>query len=118
MIMHDLLSQQPHGRTDDQDDRKEEVLATIPQRSSDTVLEVVMMHDAIGATTVELRSLAWGNGLGWYRQHTLRLDGTTARELIQALGVVQRRVEHQAVEAFAHKILPFPRRHQQQGATA
>ena len=114
----DLLSQQPDGRTDDQDDCKEEVLATIPQRGGDTVLEVVMIHDAIGATMVELRSLVWGNGLGWCRQHTLRLDGATARDLIQALGVVQRRVEHQAVDALAHKVLPFPRRHQQQVATA
>jgi hypothetical protein len=118
MIMHNRLSQQPHGRTDNQDDRNEEVLATIPQRGSDTVLEVVMTHDAIGATTVELRSVVWGNGLGWYRQHTLRLDGTTARELVQALGVVQRRAEHQAIEALTHKVLPFPRRHQQQGTSA
>jgi hypothetical protein len=118
VMIHDLLSQQLRGRTHDQDDRKEEVLATIPQRSGDTVLEVVMIHDAIGATTVELRSLVWGNSLGWYRQHTLRLEGTTARDLIQALGIVQRRMEHQAADVLAHKILPFPRSHQRQAATA
>jgi hypothetical protein len=83
-MIHDLLSQQPQGQADD---KPEVVLATIPQRSDDTVLEVVMMHKADGATDVELRSLVWGNGLGWYRQHTLQLDGTTARNLIQALGV-------------------------------
>jgi hypothetical protein len=114
-MVQNLHNQQLHERTDDQ---REEVLATIPQRGDDTVLEVVMTHDTLGATSIELRYLVWGNGLGWYRQHTLKLDGTTSRDLIQALGVVQRRMEHQAVESITHKILPFPHSHQQRTATA
>jgi hypothetical protein len=114
-MIHDLLRQQPQGHMDD---TSEVVLATIPQRSDDTVLEVVMTHESDGGTNVELRSLVWGNGLGWCRQHTLQLDGTTARRLIQALGVVQRREERQAVDALAHKILPFPHSHQRDPATA
>jgi hypothetical protein len=114
-MIHDLLRQQPQGHMND---TPEVVLATIPQSSDDTVLEVVMIHRASGGTNVELRSLVWGNGVGWCRQHTLQLDGTTAGRLIQALGVVQRREERQAVDALAHKILPFPRRHQQDTATA
>jgi hypothetical protein len=114
-MIHDVHSQQPHGQTDT---RQEEVLATIPQKGDDTVLEVVMMHDTIGTTAIELRYLVWGDGLGWYRQHTLKLDGTTARDLIQALGVVQRRMEHQAVESLVHKVIPFPRNHRQSAATA
>ena len=115
VMIHDLLSQQPQGQADD---KREVVLATIPQRSHDTVLEIVMMHESDGATNVELRSLVWGNGLGWYRQHTLQLDGTTARNLIQALGIVQRRVEHQSIDALAHKVLPFACSHQKDAATA
>jgi hypothetical protein len=114
-MVHNLHSQQLRGRIDD---RQEQVLATIPQRGDDTVLEVVMTHDAIGATSIELRYLVWGNRLGWYRQHTLKLDGTTARDLIQALGIVQRRMEHQAVESLAHKVLPFPHHQQPCAATA
>ena len=114
-MIHNLLSQQLQGQTDN---KPEEVLATIPQRSGDTVLEVVMMHEANGATNIELRSLVWGSGLGWYRQHTLQLDGTAARSLIRALGVVQRRVERQGIDALAHKILPFPPRRHQDAATA
>jgi hypothetical protein len=114
-MIHDFHSQQPREQTDT---RQEEVLVTIPQKGDDTVLEVVMIHDTIGGATIELRYLVWGNGLGWYRQHTLKLDGTTARDLIQALGVVQRRMEHQAVESLAHKVLPFPRNHRQSAATA
>jgi hypothetical protein len=114
-MIHDFRSQQPHGQTDT---RHEEVLATIPQRGDDTVLEIVMLHDTSGATTIELRYLVWGDGVGWYRQHTLKLDGTTARDLIQALGIVQRRMEHQAVESLGHKVIPFPRNHRQSAATA
>jgi hypothetical protein len=118
-MVHDLHSQQPCTRRDDQtDDQQEEVLATIPQRDDDAVLEVVMTHDTPGATNIELRYLAWGNGLGWYCQQTLKLDGTTAPDLIRALGIVQRRMEHQAVESLAHKVLPFPRGRQQSAATA
>jgi hypothetical protein len=109
IMIHNPLSQESHRQTPD---RPEVVLATIPQRSDDTVLEIVMMHEADGATNVELRSLVWGNGLGWYRQHTLQLDGTSALNLIQALGVVQRRVEHHGRDALVHNILPFPRSHQ------
>jgi hypothetical protein len=115
IMIHDPLSQHPHRQTDDKPDV---VLATIPQRSADTILEIVMMHEADGTTNVELRSLVWGNGLGWYRQHTLQLNGTSARNLIQALGVVQRRVEHHSRDALVHSILPFPPSHQKDVATA
>jgi hypothetical protein len=104
-MIHNPLSQEPQRQTPD---RPEVVLATIPQRSDDTLLEIVMTHEADGATNVELRSLVWGSGLGWYRQHTLQLSGTSARNLIQALGVVQRRVEHNSLDALVHNILPFP----------
>jgi hypothetical protein len=114
-MMHDLLGQQSHGQTEG---KAEVRLATIPQKSDDTVLEIVMMHEANGATNVELRSLVWGSGLGWYRQQTLQLDGTTARNLIQALGIVQRRVEHQGLSALARDVLPFPPSHHKDRATA
>ena len=115
VMTYELLGQQSQRQTDD---KSEVVLATVPQRHDDTVLEIVMIHDADGVTNVELRSLVWGNGLGWYRQHTLQLDGATARNLIQALGVVQRRMEHQSIDALARRVLPFPRNHQQDVATA
>jgi hypothetical protein len=81
-------------------------------------MQVVMIHHATGVTDIELRSLVWANGLGWYCQHTLQLDGTAARDLVQALGIVQRRVEREAVDGLTHKVLPFPRRYQPRGASA
>ena len=107
-MIHDMCSQQPQEQTDG---TPEVVLATIPQGGGETVLEVAMTSESSGAMMVELRSLVWGDGMGWYRQHTLRLNGTAARQLIQALGIVQRRVERQASDTLRPKVLPFPRSH-------
>jgi hypothetical protein len=104
-MIQDVHSQQSHVW---KDGRQEEILATIPQKDGNTALEVVMTHASPDEARVELRYLVWGTGLGWYRQHTLKLDGTTARDLIRALGIVQRRAEHQTVESLAHNVLPFP----------
>ena len=76
-MTYELLSRQSQRRASD---KSEVVLATIPQEHDGTVLEIVMIHDADGVTNIELRSLVWGNGLGWYRQQTLQLDGAAARK--------------------------------------
>jgi hypothetical protein len=108
-MIRDVPSRQLHVLKDHrQDDRQEEVLATIPQEGGATALEVAMTYDSPNDVSVELRSLVWGRGLGWYRQQTLKLNGTAARDLIRALGVVQRRVEHQRVESLGSNVLPFP----------
>lgn len=88
--------------------RSEEILATIPQHGGDTALEVVMTHDSANEAHIELRYLVWGIGLGWYRQQTLKLDATTARDIIRALGIVQSRTEDQTVESLAQNVIPFP----------
>lgn len=104
-MIRDVSNRQHHVR---KDDRQDEILATIPQEGGNTALEVAMTHNSANDVSVELRYLVWGRGLGWYRQHTLKLDGTAARDLIRALGVVQRRVEHQRVEGLGCHVLPFP----------
>jgi hypothetical protein len=114
-MTYDLLGQQGHQQAKNQ---SEVVLASIPQQSDDTILQIVMVHAAGGATNFELRTLVWGNGIGWYRQHTLQLAGTAAQNLIQALGVVQRRVECQGSDAVVRKVLRFPRQPQQDIVTA
>jgi hypothetical protein len=114
-MTNDLPDQQAHTQLGD---TLEVVLATIPQRSDNTMLELVMLPGADGSTNIELRSLAWGSGLGWYRQHTLQLDGAAAHHLIQALGVVERRVERQDRDLLGRKVLPFPLPPQRRGARA
>jgi hypothetical protein len=90
----------------------EEVIATIPQERGETVLEVALMHHRASHTDVELRSLVWGDGLGWYRQSTLTLDQATARRLLAALSSVRRRLDPQAATTSEHKdggkVIPFP----------
>ena len=107
-MIQDRHSQQLHARTNDKD-KQDEILATIPQEGGDTALEVAMTHNSPTDVSVELRYLVWGRGLGWYRQHTLKLNGTAARDLIRALGIVQRRMEDQLVEGLGCRVLPFPR---------
>jgi hypothetical protein len=89
-------------------DRQDQILATIPQEGGDIALQVAMTHDSLNDVSVELRYLVWGRGLGWYRQHTLKLNGTAARDLIRALGIVQRRAELQLTEGLGCKVLSFP----------
>jgi hypothetical protein len=71
----------------------EEVIATIPQERGDTLLEVALMHHGASCTDVELRTMIWGNGLGWYCQSTLILDQAAARRLLSALSSVRRRLD-------------------------
>jgi hypothetical protein len=103
----------PRRRLDRRDDEKrEEVIASIPQNSGDTTVEVVLTHNAAGSTDIELRSLVWGSGVGWYRQHTFPLDGATVRDLLHALGTAQRRLEHRVADELASNVIPFPRTRQ------
>jgi len=90
----------------------EEVIATIPQERGETILEVALIHHGASHTDVELRSLLWGNGLGWYRQSTLVLDQATARRLLSALGSVRRRLASERAAGSepqdGTKVIPFP----------
>jgi hypothetical protein len=93
-------------------DAWEEVIATIPQEREETVLEVALIHHRAGRTDVELRSIIWADGLGWYRQSTLILDQATARRLLAALSSVRRRLDPAGAAGSEHgdgtKVIPFP----------
>jgi hypothetical protein len=106
-MIQEMHSQQARTRNADKG-KQDEILATIPQEGGDAALEVAMTHNSLNGVSIELRYLVWGRDLGWYRQHTLRLNGTAARDLIRVLGIVQRRVEDQLVESLGSKVLPFP----------
>jgi hypothetical protein len=65
--------------------QQEEILTTIASTSPDTLLEVAFCTGSEGGQRIELRRLSWGQGVGWYRRHTLRLDAAEAEGLLQAL---------------------------------
>ena len=71
---------------------REEMIASIPQKQQDTVLQVVLIHNDAGASHIELRCMTWGTGLGWYRQKTLTLNRDTARTLLRNLGLARSQV--------------------------
>jgi hypothetical protein len=86
----------------------EQVIAAIPQDTSDHVLEVALVDDPAQGPQVELRTLAWGNGLGWYRQHTVTLDKTSLQGLQRALGLIQSHIRHSPPQRQSATVIPFP----------
>jgi hypothetical protein len=94
----------------------EEVLATIPQDSSDNLLEVALIHDGATDPSVELRYLSWGTGLGWYRQHTLKLDRTAAWALLRTFGPLRRRLAQDTSSTADRQVIPLTTARQTPGA--
>jgi hypothetical protein len=90
----------------------EQVVATIPQERENTVLEVALVHHTAGSIEVELRTMIWGDGLGWYRQSTLTLDQASARKLLGALSSVRHRLDTSGAARKWNqedtKVIPFP----------
>jgi hypothetical protein len=87
---------------------QEEIIATIPQATDDTVLEVAMTYDADNHAQVELRYLTRANGIGWYRQKSLSLDPSATDALLASLGQVRRRLKRRGHAQEDCKIIPFP----------
>jgi DUF2075 family protein len=90
----------------------EQVVASIPQECESTLLEVALVYHTVGGIEVELRTMIWGDGLGWYRQSTLTLDQASARKLIGALSSVRHRLDHSGAARNRNqddrKVIPFP----------
>ena len=81
----------------------------IPNGGSNTAIEVGLVNGADGKRDIELRSMVWGDGLGWYRQQTLTLDRNAVTALVQALGTVQARLRTPTSTAHARTITPVSR---------
>lgn len=86
----------------------EEIITTITQKA-DGALEIALIHGEAASPRVELRELVWGAGLGWYRQHTCKLDSRTAHALLRTLGRLCTRLETEEPTRESRKVIPFPR---------
>jgi len=90
----------------------EQVVASIPQECESTLLEVALVHHTVGGIEVELRTMIWGDGLGWYRQSTLTLDQASARKLLSALSSVRHRLDSSGAARNRNqddrRVIPFP----------
>ena len=87
----------------------EEILAAIPQDQPGSRLEVVLIHEDPEHTRLELRHLLWGDGIGWYRLHTLQLGAPAVRALGRLLRQVQQRLDRSMMSGPGNTVLPFPR---------
>lgn len=84
-------------------------MQVIPNGGPNTAVEVALVNGADGTQDIELRSLVWGDGLGWYRQQTLTLDSSDVAALIHALGTAQARLRTSSPRAPAGTVTPLPR---------
>ena len=84
-------------------------LGVLDGRQRDEKLELLVRTTAAGAAEVELRLLAWGEGIGWYPQRTLPLPGDLAllRALLRRAERLSRRGAHAAGSA---RVVPLPTR--------
>lgn len=87
----------------------EACLGVVEGRRGAEKIELLCRRDPSGTVEVELRLLAWGEGIGWYTQKTLPL----APDQLGALRALLRRAERQARPRGggppAAQIVPFPR---------
>ncbi|MEW6296980.1 MAG: hypothetical protein AB1671_04470 [Thermodesulfobacteriota bacterium] len=87
----------------------EKTLATIASSDPDVRLEVVLCTREAEPPIIELRRLSWGEGIGWFRQQTLRLEAAEAEYLLSTLRGNQRRWKPRPAHPHATKVIPFPR---------
>jgi hypothetical protein len=74
-----------------------------------TAVEVALVDGADGEKDIKLRSVVWGDGLGWYRQQTLTLDSNDITALMRALGTAQARLRPLPAKAPAQPLTPLRR---------
>jgi hypothetical protein len=69
--------------------KRETTLATLAA-ASETERVVLMLVAKTDGSVVELRQQSWGEGVGWYTQHSVELEPRQLAELKQTLGQAQR----------------------------
>ncbi len=93
-----------------------QLLGTVETDDGHSRLEVVLSPNDKGKSALELRRLSWGRGVGWYRQHTLRLDPTEAEVLLHTLRTSRRTWREVRQAPSGNKVIPFPTgQHKQEG---
>lgn len=77
-----------------------EALAEVPAADGLEKVDVVVEHDFDGKRKIVVRQLAWGNGVGWFVQRTIRLTDAQAKEIaISIANVSQQPAKEDAAPA-------------------
>ena len=83
--------------------KQQKVLARLEGKNEQEKIEVIATEE--GAPFLEIRSLRWGRGVGWYVQKTITLNADQAKTLMHAL---RRSVAMGARKSGKGKVIPFP----------
>jgi hypothetical protein len=84
--------------------RERNVLARLEGENIEEKIEVIASEE--GTPSIEIRSLRWGRGIGWYVQKTIILDGVQVNMLMRAL---RRSVARSAKKSGKGNVISFPR---------
>lgn len=82
---------------------KHKVLARLEGDNVEERIEVIARNES--APVLEIRSLRWGRGIGWYVQKTIPLNATQAKMLMRAL---RGSVAISAKKTGKGNVIPFP----------
>ena len=89
---------------------QEHILTTLDNACDQTKLEVALLQDPASEPVIELRSMTWGSGIGWYRQQTLVLDAHLAQALARFLRQVHPEVVPAEPTVRKDNVIPFPQK--------
>ena len=85
--------------------KQPKVLAQLDGENAKEKLELVLRRTEENSTALEVRSLRWGQGIGWYIQKTIVLDPGQVRRLASLL---RRTALAGQTRTGGRKILTFP----------
>lgn len=91
-----------------------QLLSTVTADDKHSRLEILLSPTDGGKPALELRRLSWGRGVGWYRQHTLRLSPAEATALLHSV-CRSRSAWREGRQAPSGKVIPFPTRQHERG---
>jgi hypothetical protein len=82
---------------------EQKILARLEGENVEEKIEVIARRES--PPILEIRSLRWGRGIGWYVQKTIPLDATQAKMLMRAL---RGSVVMSAKKIGKGNVIPFP----------
>lgn len=84
---------------------EQRVLAQLEGENLEEKIELIVRQTGQGSSTLEIRSLHWGDGVGWYVQKTINLAPTQVSRLAHLL---HRSSIIAPKKPRGGKIIPFP----------
>jgi hypothetical protein len=85
--------------------KRQKVLARLEGENVEEKIEVIARED--NPPFLEIRSLRWGRGIGWYVQKTIPLDPTQVKMLTH---VLRRSAIMSGTKNSKGNVIPFPAR--------